>query len=90
MEGTSSGTKYIYQFFPKKTYSRAAQDVDDEDSDGETSDDEINLDENRETNSNRQNEYPRFVFFGTGSSFPGVLKNATSILLHTGYANVII
>lgn len=85
MEGTSSGTKYIYQFFPKKSYSREANDVDDEDSDSETLDNENNLDENQKTNTNRQNEYPRFVFFGTGSSFPGVLKNATSILLHTGY-----
>lgn len=85
IEPTSSGTKYIFQFSPKKSYSREAEEVDDEeeDSDSEQSDVEDTSSDKPNSNENRQNEYPKIVFFGTGSSFPGVLKNTTSILVHT-------
>lgn len=85
MEPTSSGTKYIFQFNPRKAYSREAEEVDDEeeDSDDDTSEEEILSKPAQVLNANRPNEYPKIVIFGTGSSFPGVLKTATGILVHT-------
>lgn len=31
----------------------------------------------------RADQYPKIVFFGTGSQRPGPLRNVTSILVHT-------
>lgn len=51
----------------------------------DTSDGEIESDEEIEVKATttRADIFPKVVFFGTGSSFPGVTKTATAILVHT-------
>lgn len=58
---------------------------DDEDDSQDDSGDEldIELETIRPKSVERMNIFPRIVVLGTGSSFPGVTKTATSILVHT-------
>lgn len=84
IEPTLSGTRYLFPLNGKvsgKELERAADDDEDTDSSGE----EVTSDEETETHitTTRANVFPKIVFFGTGSTFPGVTKTVTSILVHT-------
>lgn len=58
--------------------------VDDEDeSDSSSEDCETDGETEVHTTTTRANAFPKVVFFGTGSSFPGVTKTVTAILVHT-------
>lgn len=84
IEPTVSGTRYLFPLNGKvsaKELESAADDDEDTDSSGE----EVTSDEETETHitTARVNVFPKIVFFGTGSTFPGVTKTVTAILMHT-------
>lgn len=84
IEPTTSGTRYIFPLngrFTSKELETAADD--DEDSDSSSEDVELDEETEVQTTMSRLNAYPKIVFFGTGSSFPGVTKTVTAILVHT-------
>lgn len=65
-----------------------AEDEEDTDSSDDQKDDYFNdkaIDStnNKSDSISRQKFFPKIVFFGTGSSFPGTTRSATAILLHT-------
>lgn len=81
-----SGTRYIFSLngrISDREFDRAAFDDEDEETDSSTEDVESDEENEVHTTTLRSNAFPKIVFFGTGSSFPGVTKNATSILVHT-------
>lgn len=86
MEPTSSGTQYIFSLTGRisaKELSVEGGDEDETESSGEesTPDDEPQSENTRNTTAERTNAFPKIIFLGTGSSFPGVLKTVTSILV---------
>lgn len=83
IEPTISGTKYIFTLNGRVSGKELDQvdDGDDTDSSGEDADSDGETEVH--TNAARANAYPKVVFFGTGSSFPGVTKSVTAILVHT-------
>lgn len=89
IEPTISGTKYLFPISGKisaKELGTAANDEeDDDDDDSNSSGDEVVSDEETETHitTTRTNVFPKIVILGTGSTFPGVTKTVTAILVHT-------
>lgn len=85
IEPTVSGTRYLFpmngRISAKELETAANDDEEDSDSSGEdvASDDE----DKAHIATARANVFPKIVFLGTGSSFPGVTKTATAILIHT-------
>lgn len=87
MEPTTSGTQYLFSLTGR--ISAKELNVDDEDeteSSGEdgTSDGETEVQTTTtaaEKTADRADAYPKIVILGTGSSFPGVTKSVTSILV---------
>lgn len=80
---TMSGTRYLFSMNGKwGSYNGSTtNDADDEESSGE--DDEADTMAETQTDTTRTNAFPKVIFLGTGSSFPGVTKTVTSILVHT-------
>lgn len=90
MEPTTSGTQYLFSLTGR--ISAKELNVDDEDetessgedgtSDGETAEQTIaTAAAAAERTLVRANAFPKIVILGTGSSFPGVTKSVTSILV---------
>lgn len=87
MEPTTSGTQYLFSLTGRISAKELS--VDDEDetessgedgtSDGET--EEQTTTAAAETAADRVNAFPKTIILGTGSSFPGVTKSVTSILV---------
>lgn len=85
IEPTVSGTRYLFPMngrISAKELEKAAND-DEEDSDSSGEDVASDDDDEAHTTTARANVFPKVVFFGTGSSFPGVTKTVTAILVHT-------
>lgn len=80
MEPTSSGTQYIFSLSGRISAKELGVDDDETESSGEDSAANSQL-ENKTQTAERLNAYPKIVFLGTGSSFPGVTKSVTSILV---------
>lgn len=61
--------------------------IEDGDEDTDETDDDLELGRSgdRPMSVERARAYPKMVILGTGSSFPGVTKTATAILVHTSY-----
>lgn len=88
MEPTTSGTQYLFSLTGRIS-AKELNVADDEDetesssedgtSDGETEKQTKTTAEQR--TADRANAYPKTVILGTGSSFPGVTKSVTSILV---------
>lgn len=88
MEPTTSGTQYLFSLTGR--ISAKELNVDDEDetessgedgtSDGETAE-QTTTTAAAEKTADRANAYPKVIILGTGSSFPGVTKSVTSILV---------
>lgn len=97
IEPTVSGTRYMFSLngvFSKKQIAGSFRNNTDAYTDADADDDEfsdsnseeIETDEDTEVQTittTRITAFPKIVFLGTGSSFPGVTKTATSILVHT-------
>lgn len=85
MEPTSSGTQYLFSLTGK--ISAKELNVDDDDDETESSGEDDGDSEVQtttaaaETTQDRVNAYPKTIILGTGSSFPGVTKSVTSILV---------
>lgn len=84
IEPTVSGTRYLFPIDGKVSEAElenAAYEDENTDSSGE----EVTSDEETETHitTARANVFPKIVFFGTGSTYPGVTKTTTAILVHT-------
>lgn len=94
MEQVSGNTEYIF-IARAGDQANVKEDSDETSDDTDTDSDEAKLDEaighqprNIIENSNssyRQSVFPKVVFFGTGSSFPGPTRSVTSILVQTSY-----
>lgn len=83
VEPTSSGTRYILTTdgtISKDVLSRLA---DDDEETASSSDDSETDEETKVHTTTRANAFPKIVFFGTGSSFSGVTRTTTAILVHT-------
>lgn len=80
-----SGTRYIFPLNGRISDKELARAVEDDDEDSESSGEECESDGETEkhTTTTRAEAFPKVVFFGTGSSFPGVTKTVTAILVHT-------
>lgn len=85
IEPTISGTRYIFSLNGRISAKELQNDVDDEEEDTDSSSEDVESDGETEvhTTTTRANAFPKVVFFGTGSSFPGVTKTVTAILVHT-------
>lgn len=84
---TTSGTRYIFPMSGRlsdKTQSSSVDGGEDEsDSTSEDCESDPEIHNIDTTPVDRTNIFPKVVFFGTGSSFPGVTKSVTAILVHT-------
>lgn len=80
-----SGTRYIFPLNGRISDKELAREVEEDDEDSESSGEECESDVETEvqTTTARAEAFPKVVFFGTGSSFPGVTKTVTAILVHT-------
>lgn len=86
IEQTQSGTKYIFPIsgrISEKELKIAVAEDEDETESSDVDEETNQVAEVLHTTTTRNNVFPKVVFFGTGSSFPGVTKTATAILLHT-------
>lgn len=85
IEPTASGTRYIFPLSGKISAKDLESTADDDDEDSDSSSEDVLSDEETEvqTTASRAGAFPKVIFFGTGSSFPGVTKTVTAILVHT-------
>lgn len=90
IEPTVSGTRYIFSLNGRLREKEMAGSSgayadgdDDEYSDSNSEDIETDDDTEVQTTTTRITAFPKIVFLGTGSSFPGVTKTTTSLLVHT-------
>lgn len=84
IEPTVSGTRYLFPM-NGRINAKELKDVADDEEDSDSSGEEAISDEETESHitTTRANVFPKIVFFGTGSTFPGVTKTVTAILVHT-------
>lgn len=80
IEPVLSGTKYFFPLNGRLNLKEEAQEEDETDS---TTDVESDQETEEHASTDRASIFPKVVVFGTGSSFPGVTKTTTSILVHT-------
>lgn len=88
IEPTSTGTRYLFPLNGQINSKELESVADDDDSDSNSSAEDVDeSDEKSEirTTVSRSNAFPKIVFFGTGSTSPGVYKTVTAILVHTTY-----
>lgn len=84
IEQTTSNTLYIFPLTGEICDKESAGAADDDDEIDSIEEDCVTGEETEvHTTSTRVNAFPKIVFFGTGSSFTGVTKSATSILVQT-------
>lgn len=84
-EPTTSGTRYIFSLNGLTSANELRNDADDEEEYSDSDSEDVVSDEETEVHidTTRANAFPKVVFLGTGSSFPGPTKNVTAILVHT-------
>lgn len=84
-EPTTTGAKYIFSLNGQISENELQNNADDEEENTDSSGEDAESDGETEvhTTTMRANKFPKVVFFGTGSTFPGVTKTATAILVHT-------
>ncbi|XP_031626112.1 ribonuclease Z, mitochondrial-like [Contarinia nasturtii] len=83
IEPTITGTLYLFSVNGNMGPLEETKDDEDAVEDSSSEDDVADQDTTIEMATTRTNAFPKVIFFGTGSSFPGVTKTVTSILVHT-------
>lgn len=83
MEPTSSGTQYVFSLTGRISAKELNHNVDEDETESSSedcaSDDESGV--QPPDPEVRAKAFPKIAFLGTGSSFPGVTKSVTSILV---------
>ncbi|XP_055317663.1 ribonuclease Z, mitochondrial-like [Sitodiplosis mosellana] len=85
IEPTVPGTRYLFPMNGRISNKELEKAANDDEEDSDSSDEDVASDDEAEAHIStvRANIFPKIVFLGTGSSFPGVTKTVTAILVHT-------